>query len=435
MIEHTTGEPRMANGFGPGGGGLPPPAPPPGGAPPSGGDNFGGGGPPGGFGGGGPPGGYGPPPGGGGYGGPPSGGPPGGGGYGGPPGGGGYGGPPGGGPPGGGGYGGPPGGAPPGGGGFGGPPGGPPGGAPPGGGYGPPPGGGYGPPPGGGNFGGPPMGGPPMGGPPMGGPILPQQKKGPNMGLIIGLGCGGLLLVTIIGVVGFFWYAAKKTSEAIAAIPLDSANPDGPKLGDLGDLAKPPKAGDLKAELKDLRHYKAEYGSTIHFVGEIHNTGKDPLGFPNIKVTFFDDGNTAIDSGTCSSLIRELAPGEKVPCTFSLYKTTKWASYKSEASPMRPLFTGKAAKLKISDTKFTAKKGFNPHQVEGKITNESAYKAKSVWALVSLYDKEGKICGADQALVAGNDLDSNSGGIFTAKIYNVAAPPDTFRVLAVGYSE
>ncbi|MDI1435300.1 MULTISPECIES: FxLYD domain-containing protein [Polyangium] len=423
MIENTTGEPRMANGFGPGGGGLPPPAPPPGGAPPSGGDNFGGGGPPGGFGGGGPPGGYGPPPGGGGYGGPPGGGPPGGGGFGGPPGG----------PPGGGGFGGPPGG-PPGGGGFGGPPGGPPGGAPPGGGYGPPPGGGYGPPPGGG-FGGPPMGGPPMGGPPMGGPILPQQKKGPNMGLIIGLGCGGLLLVTIIGVVGFFWYAAKKTSEAIAAIPLDSANPDGPKLGDLGDLAKPPKAGDLKAELKDLRHYKAEYGSTIHFVGEIHNTGKDPLGFPNIKVTFFDDGNTAIDSGTCSSLIRELAPGEKVPCTFSLYKTTKWASYKTEANPMRPLFTGKAAKLKISDTKFTAKKGFNPHQVEGKITNESAFKAKSVWALVSLYDKEGKICGADQALVAGNDLDSNSGGIFTAKIYNVAAPPDTFRVLAVGYSE
>ncbi|MDC3958000.1 FxLYD domain-containing protein [Polyangium jinanense] len=418
MIENTTGEPRMANGFGPGGGGLPPPAPPPG-APPSGGDNFGGGGPPGGFGGG-PPGGYGPPPGAppGGYGGPPGGGPPGGGGYGGPPGA----------PPGGGGFGGPPGG-PPGGGGFGGPPGGPPGG-----GYGPPPGGGYGPPPGG-NFGGPPMGGPPMGGPPMGAPIIPQQKKGPNMGLIIGLGCGGLLLVTIIGVVGFFWYAAKKTSEAIAAIPLDSANPDGPKLGDLGDLTKPAKPGDLKAELKDLRNYKAEYGSTIHFVGEIHNTGKDPLGFPNIKVTFYDDANTAIDSGTCSSLIRELAPGEKVPCTFSLYKTTKWASYKTESNPMKPFFTGKAAKLKISDTKFTAKKGFNPHQVEGKITNESAFKAKSVWALVSLYDKEGKICGADQALVAGNDLDSNSGGIFTAKIYNVAAPPDTFRVLAVGYSE
>ncbi len=397
MIENTTGEPRMANGYGPGG--LPPPAPPPGGAPPSGGggDNFGGGGPPGGFGGGQPPGGFGGPPGGG-YGGPRGGGQPPGGGYGGPPGGG----------------------QPPGG--YGGPPGG--------GGYGPPPGGGYGPPPGGGGY-----GGPPMGGPPMGMPI--QQKKGPNTGLIIGLGCGGLFLLSIIGVVGGIWYTGKKAAEAISAIPLDSANPNGPKLGDLGDLGdlKPPKSGDLKAELKDLRNYKADYGSTIHFVGEIHNTGKDALGFPNIKVTFFDEGNTAIDSGTCSSLIRELAPGEKVPCTFSLYKTTKWASYKSEASPMRPLFTGKPAKLKISDTKFTVKKGFNPHQVEGKITNESAFKAKSVWALVSLYDKDGKICGADQALVAGNDLDSNSGGIFTAKIYNVAATPDTFRVLAVGYSE
>jgi len=275
-----------------------------------------------------------------------------------------------------------------------------------------------------------------MGGPPMGMPA-PPAKKGPNIGLIIGLGCGGLFLLSLIGGGLFVWWGAKKTAETIAAMPLDSANPDGPKLGDLGELGnlKPPKEGDLKAELRDLRNYKADYGKTIHFVGEIHNTGKDPIGFPNVKVTFFDEGKTAIDSGTCSSLIRELQPGEKVPCTFSLYKTTKWASYKTEVKTMRPLFTTKPAKLKISDTKFTPKKGFKPHQVEGKITNESAFKAKSVWALVSLYDKDGKICGADQALVAGNDLDSGSGGIFTAKIYNVAAPPDTFRVLAVGYGE
>lgn len=272
-------------------------------------------------------------------------------------------------------------------------------------------------------------------GAPMGGPPQQPQKKS-NIGMIIGIGCGGLFLIALIGGIVAVYYinkAAKATAAAIAsAFPVDST---GKLTGDpFGDLA-PPSKGNLKAELKDLRNFKAEFGSSIHFVGEIHNTGEDAIGYPNAKITFFDASKTAIDSGTCSSMIRDLAPAEKVPCSFSLFKTKAWDSYKVEINPVRPLFVGKAAKLKITDTKFTPKKGYNPHQVEGKITNESAFKAKGVWALVSLYDKDGKICGADNALVAGNDLDPNQGGVFTAKVYNVAGTPDTFRVLAIGYGD
>jgi hypothetical protein len=271
----------------------------------------------------------------------------------------------------------------------------------------------------------------------MPGPQQPPQKKS-NIGMIIGLGCAGLVVLGG-GIVGVgCCYAQKKAKEAAnelaaiaSAFPTDTS---GKRSGDPFDL-KPPNEANLKLELKDLRNFKADFGSSIHFVGELHNTGPDPVGYPNAKITFLDASNTAIDSGTCSSMIRDLAPGEKVPCAFSLFKTKTWASYKTEIKPSRPLFVGKAAKLKISDTKFTPKKGYNPHQVDGKITNESAFKAKSVWALVSLYDKDGKICGADNALVAGNDLDSGQGGVFTAKVYNVAGAPDTFRVVAVGYGE
>jgi hypothetical protein len=271
----------------------------------------------------------------------------------------------------------------------------------------------------------------------MGMPMGQQQpQKKSNIGMIIGIGCGGLFILAV-GAIGFScWWAQKKAKETALAIasafPVNSA---GELAGaDPFDL-KPPNDANLKAELKDLRNFKADFGSSIHFVGEIHNSGADPIGYPSAKITFFDASNTAIDSGTCSSMIRDLAPGEKVPCSFSLFKTKTWATYKTEIKPVRPLFVGKAAKLKISDTKFTAKKGYNPHQVEGKITNESAFKAKGVWALVSLYDKDGKICGADNALVAGNDLDPNQGGVFTAKVYNVAGTPDTFRVLAIGYGD
>lgn len=271
-------------------------------------------------------------------------------------------------------------------------------------------------------------------GAPMGMQQQPPQKKS-NVGMIIGIGCGGIFLLMLIGGGIAFYYvnkAAKATAAALAsAFPVDSS---GKLVGDPFDL-KPPSSANMKAELKDLKNFKADFGSSIHFVGELHNTGGDPIGYPSAKITFYDASNTAIDSGTCSSMIRELPVGEKVPCTFSLFKTKTWASYKTEIKPSRPLFVGKAAKLKVSDLKYTAKKGYNPHQLEGKITNDSAFKAKGVWALVSLYDKEGKIVGADNALVAGNDLDAGAGGVFTAKVYNVGGAVETYRVLAIGYAE
>ncbi len=115
------------------------------------------------------------------------------------------------GPPGGGGYGGPP----PGGGGY--PP---PGGAPPGG-YGPP----AGSPPG---YGGPPGGAPPGYGPPQpgyggypgsppGGPPVPPAKKSKAL-LFVGLGCGGLILLSIAGSVAFYFYMKSKVSDAETAI-------------------------------------------------------------------------------------------------------------------------------------------------------------------------------------------------------------------------
>jgi len=141
---------------------------------------------PGGYGGGGP---YGPP---GGYGGQPPGG-----GY--PPGGGGY--PPGGGPPGGG--------APPGG--YG-----PPGYPPPGG---PPPG--YGPPqPGYGGYPGAPPAGP--GGPP--------PKKGKTL-LWVGLGCGGLLLLSIGGGIAGYQFMRSQVSAVESAVAAASAAVAGETTG------------------------------------------------------------------------------------------------------------------------------------------------------------------------------------------------------------
>src|SRR5262249_10141336 len=157
------------------------------------------------------------------------------------------------------------------------------------------------------------------------------------------------------------------------------------------------------------------YGKSHYFVGEIHNTGTAPLGYPSAKVTFYDEAHTALETSTCGTLVRVLPPGEKVACTFMLLKIESWATYKAEVTLTKSLFRGQIAQFGITDTKFTPKQGFSPDEVSGKITNQSAFTAKSVWALVSLYDAQGKIVGADQTLVAGKDLEAKASGLFFCK--------------------
>ncbi|MCC6556161.1 MAG: hypothetical protein IT372_24640 [Polyangiaceae bacterium] len=325
-----------------------------------------------------------------------------------------------------GGYGPPPGGGygPPPGGGYGPPPGGGFGGPPPGGGFGgPPPGGGFGGPPPGGGFGGPPPGG---FGPPGYGPPRPPQRKS-NLGLFIGLGCGALVLIGAI-IAAIALIATRKAAQEITSTT-PAPGPGEPQPG----TQPAPVDPSLRAELRDLRDFKGS-GSLRRFVGEIHNTGTGDIGFPIARITLLDASNTAIDSGTCASIVRVLPPGEKVPCTFVTTKSG-YKSYRSDITPMRSFFRGQLAKLAITETKFTPKVGFNPYLLEGKLTNQSPFTAKTVTALVAFYGKDGRIVGADQALVAGNDLPPGATGRFTSRIFDVAEPPETWQVLALGYSE
>jgi hypothetical protein len=258
----------------------------------------------------------------------------------------------------------------------------------------------------------------------------PPAKKGPPVGLIIGLGCGGLALIGIVVSV-FIFLGARKAAEEIANAPeLKSTSDKTPGIPGL------PEAGDLKAELRDLREYKAAVGTTRHFVGEIHNTGSGNIGFPMAKVVLYDDANTAVESGTCMSVVRVLPPGEKVPCNFLVTGNKTWKTHKVELTPQRSFFRGELAKLEITDVKFTPKKRvYGSHEIDGKITNQSAFTAKGVMAIISLYDKAGKIVGSAQVPVAGNNLATGTSARFEGKVFEVAEAPEKWQVVAVGYSE
>jgi hypothetical protein len=252
-------------------------------------------------------------------------------------------------------------------------------------------------------------------------------KSSSPLPLILGIGCGGLFVLSLIG--GIVGYVV--TRRAASSVPPPSYASPTP----VRPAATTPAASNLKAELRDLTAIKSKYGKSTRFIGEIVNTGEGSIGYPAAKVTFYDAQGTAVDSGTCASLIRVLPANDKVPCAFSIFKGQDWSTYKVEVNPYPPSFHGQIAEIDITDIKFTPKRGYQPDTLEGKLTNKSNFKAKNVWAIVSLYDANKKIVGLDSALVAGNDLEAGQAGLFSAKVYEVAGTPESYRVVAAGYSE
>ncbi|AKT40504.1 FxLYD domain-containing protein [Chondromyces crocatus] len=244
--------------------------------------------------------------------------------------------------------------------------------------------------------------------------------------MILGLGCGGIFLLGIIGALVFFM-RVKSAAEEIMQSPEFNLP--------TGDTAGSPATGTLQAELRDLREFKG-FGNSRAFVGEIHNTGTDAIGIPSAKVIFYDAAGTAVTSSSCMSIVRALPPGEKVPCSFTVPATTKSVSHKVEITPMRAFAAGQTAKLEVTDVTYTPKKQvYGMNEMKGKVTNQSDFEAKGVIVIVSLYDKAGKIVGATQTTVAGSNIPAGGSARFTATLMDVAGPADTWQVLSVGYRQ
>lgn len=275
----------------------------------------------------------------------------------------------------------------------------------------------------------------PPGAPPgqYGAPPGPPKKSGSNVGLIIGIGCGVLFLIgAIVAVVLIFVVrdAAEEVAKSTKTKPVSTSVSTGSPVPD-------EPAGEGKIELKDVRFFTGRGTSkTLYMVAEISNPGSKAVGFPRAKVTLYDASKTAIGSSHCTTIVRILPGDETIPCYTSFYDVEGWKTYKSELSTSR-LFAGtKLADLKASDIKYTApNRPYRPHTLEGKITNSGSVKAKSVWAIVGLYDAKGKIAGAGNAAVAGNDLDAGASGTFKVSIYNVADKVTRYVVTPVGYDE
>lgn len=258
---------------------------------------------------------------------------------------------------------------------------------------------------------------------------MQPKKSGSNLGLIIGLGCGALVLVgVVLAVIGAVVAGRDKVPEA---------SKDSPAVEQPAPPPPPPTA-EGKLELQDLRFFPGPGTSQIlHVVGELANTGSAPINAPRAKITVYDGSKTALDDTICGAfIVRDLQPNEKVPCNAVMSKASGYKTFKVEAEFSQAFVSYRAADLAISNVESTSPRSvFGAHKVTGTITNNSPFTAKSVWVVVGLYDDDGKIVGAGKTIVAGNDLDPGGSGKFNVSIFNVQGKPKKSLTKVFGYDK
>lgn len=259
------------------------------------------------------------------------------------------------------------------------------------------------------------------------GPEQPRRDAppSPRLGLYLGGGCVTLFgLAAVISLVGVL--ASRRPGGPVAA-PIVAAPTPVP-------VTAPAVAEDPEGELVDLRMFDGDARGSYHvFVGEISSTGDAPLGTPSAVVSAYDAAGELLDRCVCASVLRALPPGEKVPCSCTIFRAGPLVKTDAEVvvAPATP--RGRAPALEVADVTFTLAERSLPHQLAGRITNKSAFGAASVWAIVSLYGHDGKIVGMSEARVTGTGIDPGKSATFTAKIEHVFARPESYAVRAVGY--
>ncbi len=249
-------------------------------------------------------------------------------------------------------------------------------------------------------------------------PYAPPPPKQGNAGLYAGVGAGCLVLLVVGVGVGFaVMRKVERTASAIASA-VASASPAHPGV-----------------ELKDARFFRSGSVGTLSMVGELVNDGTTAVASPSAKITLYDDAKTAVDSTTCLSPgVRLLAPGESVPCATLFPKVKDFQYYRVEPSSVAPIAGVQIVKLEMSGVEaMPPSVRAAPHKVSGKVTNTSSLTAKDVWIVVGLYDADGKISGAGQATVAGNDLGPGASAQFEVSVPWVAKPSVSFAAKAFGY--
>jgi hypothetical protein len=209
--------------------------------------------------------------------------------------------------------------------------------------------------------------------------------------------------------------------------PLPTATP-GPIRGP--ESAALPIATPLRLEAQLGTFSSFSSGNALYFVGEVHNTGDQTLGRPEVSVVLYDAAGQVLANERGFATQDNVAPGQRVPVrvvfTVPPAQWTKFqVLFKPQAATEPALHN--YADLTLSAPNLVRSPALG-YLISGTIKNIGAREARYVQAIVTLYGASGQVVGLGEDLADPDHLAPNESAAFQVTLYSVASEPVAYRV-------
>jgi len=190
-----------------------------------------------------------------------------------------------------------------------------------------------------------------------------------------------------------------------------------------------PTASRLDARASQFLPIRSSDGA-LYFVGEIINTGDQPLERPEVAIVLYDSTGQVLANERGFSTQDYVAPGQRVPVRIIFTSPpAQWAKFQvlftPQAATGENLFT--YSDLTPLELKFVRSATIG-HSISGTVKNSGMRDARYVQVIVTLYGANGQVVGVGEDLASPDSLAPNETASFNVTIYHTAAEPVSYRV-------
>ena len=217
--------------------------------------------------------------------------------------------------------------------------------------------------------------------------------------------------------------------------PLPTATPGSAVRAPGATAAPVPTAARLDARVGQFSPVASSDGA-LYFVGEVVNTGDQPLGRPEVAIVLYDSTGQALANERGFSIQDYVAPGQRVPVRvlFTL-APAQWTKFQVLFTPQAATDVGlytydDLTPLALNFVR-SAKTG---HSINGAVKNTGLRDVRFVQAVVTLYGAGGQVVGIGEDLTEPDGLAPNETATFNVTIYSTAAEPVSYRVQFIAHA-
>jgi plastocyanin len=159
---------------------------------------------------------------------------------------------------------------------------------------------------------------------------------------------------------------------------------------------------------------RTDFGYT-YVIGEVRNDLSAVVESVQILARFYDSNGRLIDTGSASTELSQLRPGEKSPFKLSITDASlaqRIANYNLTVDWDMVSGSGKPAALRIQEGEQRLNETDEHYEIVGEVINEGSDETTSIKVITTLYDETGRVIGTDYTYAEPSELPTDQSAIF-----------------------